>query len=442
MENKPLRPGDYIYSAAAIPSCGSRSFIVRETDTLGNITTSPARPPRGMLQPGEIRTKLDSGKDVYVQLSTTVQMSSKWPVLKQPRAIEEKSLSDFQTQCQTIPVESSIQADDPTHFEKDLWEQVQDLYTSFQADPNVFLEYLEFSSRFYQYSARNQAMIYKQAPDSTFVTSRQRWAELGYQVHTEHLLRDIKIMRPQERTFFQRDGRWVSLGQATPKERELLAQNKIEQYKKLTFVQMSVYDISQTNCPIEDYPSIYAKGQTSAPHKQLFDAAKRVAELEGISVTTEDVSSISLGGYYDRMENRIVISDKEQDTRKAIVMLHEYSHALLHNTCQPTIPTAVKEFEAQTLAVKLMQHYGFEIDNNEKNYILTYLERAVSLGDGFELDKSLERINKQFSHADDRISSQLEWVKAQELQHNAQIGMGRPIMQQSTVIQENFLQGL
>ncbi len=449
-QKKTLHPGDYIYSAAAIPNCGSRSFIVREMDELGNITAHPARPARGLLEPGELRTRLDNGKDVYVQLAIEVHMSSRWPMLQQPRRLAPDSIPEFTNRCQSISADTVIRADEPTHFEKDLWEQVQDLYLLFRQDPKVFLEYMEFSSRFYSYSARNQAMIYKQAPYSTFVASRQHWAELGYSIKTEHILKDTKIMRPQERTFFDRNKHWVSIGLATPEEKALIDQHKIEISKKMTFVQMSVYDISQTTCPIEDYPKIFDKGHESAPHAQLFAAAQRVAELEGISVTTEDISSISVGGYYDRTNNQIVISDKEQDTRKAIVMLHEYSHALLHNTSQPTLPTEVKEFEAQTLAVKLMQHYGFEVDGNEKDYILSYLKKAVGLGDQFAMDKSLERINKQFSHARERISAQLEVIIAQNLEQAAAIEPHTPAtnpqqsaaVQRSAAIQENFLHGL
>lgn len=444
MEQKHLQSGDYIYSAAAIPECASRSFLVGQTDEFGNISAYPARPARGLLNPDELRMHFNHGNDVYVQLNTVVEMSSRWPALKQPRTLTPESLQEFQIGCHDTSPKAIIKADDPTHFEKDLWEQVQDLYLLFRQDPKVFLEYLEFSQRFYAYSARNQMMIYKQAPYSTFVTSRQRWADMGYSIRPEHILKDVKIMRPQERTFFNREGHWVSLGQATPKERELLAQNKLEQFTKTTFVQMSVYDISQTTCPIEEYPQIFDKGHLSSPHAQLFDAVKRVAELEGIPVMIEDVTSISMGGYYTPTANKIVISDKEQDTRKAIVMLHEYSHALLHNSSQPTLATEVKEFEAQTLAVKLMQHYGFEVDGNEKDYIVSYLKKAVELGDQFAMDKSLERINRQFAHASERISAQLEWINAQNPEQAMTMDHQAPTTnpQQSASIQENFLQGL
>ena len=123
----------------------------------------------------------------------------------------------------------------------------------------------------------------------------------------------------------------------------------------------------------------------------------------------EDVSSIALGGYYNRAKDLIVISDKENDTRKALVMLHEYSHALLHNTSAPSLPREVKEFEAQTLAVRLMQHYGFPIPHNEQEYIVSYLTVACQ-NPAFKMDESLNRLAKQFIYARDRITAQLNEI--------------------------------
>lgn len=122
-------------------------------------------------------------------------------------------------------------------------------------------------------------------------------------------------------------------------------------------------------------------------------------------------------------------------------MLHEYSHALLHNTAAPGLPREVKEFEAQTLAVRLMQHYGFPIPPNEQEYVVSYLSAACQ-HPSFELDRSLERMAKQFSHARERITIQLSEIAPQQPEPAQQTQRQSKNLPRTAEISENFLMNL
>ena len=45
-----------------------------------------------------------------------------------------------------------------------------------------FQHYLDFCAWIHECSSHNQALMFLQKPDATFVASCQRWQELGYQV--------------------------------------------------------------------------------------------------------------------------------------------------------------------------------------------------------------------------------------------------------------------
>lgn len=62
-------------------------------------------------------------------------------------------------------------------------------------------------------------------------------------------------------------------------------------------------------------------------HKLACDAMKEYAETRlHCSVSIKNLSSISLRGFYLRGENKLVLSDKLNDTQRLSSGLHELSH--------------------------------------------------------------------------------------------------------------------
>ena len=161
-----------------------------------------------------------------------------------------------------------------------------------------------------------------------------------------------------------------------------------------------------------------------------------MAALEGVTVTKDAMNSISIGGYYNRADNSIHINALEKDTAAASVMLHEYAHALLHNGSAATLPTEIKEFEAQGTAVMLLKHYGFSVTQQDQDYLVSYMEQAAAKADGFDLQRSFERMGKSYAHAIERIGDQLTVIE--EARVPAQLS---PV-QDRGAIEANFIQDL
>ncbi len=443
-------PGDTLYSRVSIEDLSTSRFIVTDVDQWGNLKALPiVAAPEGD-HPGILTLKPDTlasraFKPFAVILHTEVQMSAAWPVLRQPFRLSEPEMQEL-LQKKEVWQEANevfkIQADQPTGPAPDLDEEIANLYNNFTEDPSLLWEYIDFSSRFYRFSQRNQALIYFQNPQATFVASQAKWSEMGYRVRPEHMRRGIEIYRPVQQPYFERGNYTLKLNRATPEERYQIAAGQIKTSQRTFFVLYNVYDISQTTCPVEEYPRIYNKGQESPAHAAVFDATKKVAELEGIHVTRDDLASISMGGYFSPDTNSIHINQLEQDSHAAVVMLHEYSHALLHNTSSPDLPTAVKEFEAQGTAVMLLKHYGCTIEALEQKYLVDCLTKAINENPDFKIEKSLTRMGKQFAHAKERIDQQLELSNG--LGHSLQKGpqQEQDLKQLASEICENFLQGL
>ena len=327
-----------------------------------------------------------------------------------------------------------IHADQPVEPMPDFDQGIVDMYEKFREDPEMLQEYLGFSSRFYTFSQRNRMLIYLQNRYATFVASKAGWQEKGYKILPEQQRRGLQIFRPIEKEYINREGKFVPLSAATAQERYQIAANELEVVRRTTFVPYPVYDIAQTNCPVEDYPKVYDKGTASVDHDLLYKAVERVAVLEGISVTKEPLISISLDGYYDKVENSIHINNLAKDTVAASTILHEYSHALLHCTSAPELPKEVKEFEAQGMAVMLLKHYGFSVSQQDQKYLVDYLSRATMCKD-FDLGKSLTRMGQQFRHAVERIDEQRAYTTEQQR-------TVRPEPARMEQIQSNFLKDL
>lgn len=436
---KKIEPGNIIFVSLKIPELPDTTrYLVLSADEIGNLLAAPLQ-SESKNPAAEMPVSSVSLKQKFVALDTEMAMSAAWPWVRQPNrltAAEMKELVQKKAEYAQTHTIRAIQADKPVAPQPDFDKGIQELYDGFRKDPARLAEYLAFSSRFYTYSARNRAMLYMQNRGATFVASRTNWRKMGYAVLPQQLQRGLAILCPVKRDFFERAGEWLPVSAANAQERFRLAEGTMETKTKITFHAEPVYDISQTNCPVEDYPKVYDKGEASPQHSALYEAVVRVATLEGITVTKDAMNSISIGGYYNRADNSIHINALEKDTAAASVMLHEYAHALLHNGSAATLPTEIKEFEAQGTAVMLLKHYGFSVTQQDQDYLVSYMEQAAAKADGFDLQRSFERMGKSYAHAIERIGDQLTVLE--EARVPAQLS---PV-QDRGAIEANFIQDL
>lgn len=328
-------------------------------------------------------------------------------------------------------------------FDK-LTSEIKDITKTYQSDSELLTDYFAFKAQFYQYSPTNTMLIHIQNPYATFVASFTKWKQLGYSIKKgQH---HIKISRPIEITKFPKtvNGKtvWTDVKFASPEEKAKIANGELEIKKFTKFIPHQVFDISQTNCPIEDYPKFYNMGHPDMEQQQLYECVKEYAKECGFTVSEEDLSSISLHGYYNRADDSIHINSLLEDSERLRTMCHELAHGVLHKTS--TQPVEIMEFEAECFSAMLKRKMGFPISEESKRYIKQYFTKSNVLNNGkFDMSKTLDRLSKTFNHISNGIDttiSNMGFSQEKELSHNLAQANNKAV--DVNKISENFMQAL
>lgn len=325
-----------------------------------------------------------------------------------------------------------------------LTSEIKDIAKTYQSDPDLLTDYLAFKAQFYQYSPTNTMLIYQQNPNATFVASFTKWKQLGYNIKRgQH---HIKISRPIEISKFPREvnGKtvWTDIKYASPEEKAKIVDGLLEVQKTTKFIPHQVFDISQTDCPVEDYPKFYNMGHPDMEQQQLYECVKQYAKESGFTVTEEDLSSISLHGYYNPQDDSIHINSLLEDSGRLETMCHELAHGVLHKTS--TQPTEIKELEAESFSAMLKRKMGFPVSEESKRYIKQYAVKCNSLANAkFDMSKTLERLSKTFNHVTKGIEetiSNMGFKPEREIAQNLSQAKNNAV--NVSKISENFIQAL
>lgn len=322
--------------------------------------------------------------------------------------------------------------------------EIVDIVKNYQADPKLAAELFAFKTQFYQYSLNNTLLIHLQNPHATFVASFTKWKSMGYSIKKG--AKHMKISRPIEIAKFPRDAngktKKIDVKNANAEEKAKIANGEIKVEKVKKFVPHQVFDISQTTCPPEDYPKIYSMGVPDIEKAQLYECIAEYAKDCGFSVAEEDMSSISLNGYYKPSDDSIHINSLLQDSKKLETMAHELAHGVLHKTT--TQPTEIAEFEAESFGIMLQRKLGIPVSEDSKRYIKNYFDKSNSLTKAkFDMSDTLNRLSKAFKHVSTGIDNKVE-----EMGYGAPREKGRSLSQAKVQavdpvkISSNFTQAL
>jgi len=196
-------------------------------------------------------------------------------------------------------------------------------------------QYLDFASRFHRYSRANQFLIWLQRPSATWVASYRHWQDEGYQVAKGET--GIRILAPSVR-------------------KRTNTETGEEERVVVGFVAVSVFDVTQLTP--EKRPAdffIPLEGDQEAFCSRVVQAAT----ADGFAVA-EHEQTHGAEGY---SEGRNIVTRRSlASPNRALTLLHEYAHGLLHQdhalADARALTRELKECHAEATAYVVARHFG------------------------------------------------------------------------------------
>lgn len=260
-------------------------------------------------------------------------------------------------------------------------------------DSDHYKEYLRVMARFHRYSFNNTLLIAMQCPGATRLAGFQSWKKFGR--HVKKGEKGIKVIAPTPfKKTVEEDG----------EEKEVV----VPRYKVV-----STYDVSQTEG--KPLPEIASTLTGSVDSYDDFMAA--LAQVSPVPIGFEDISG-SAYGYYSTMEKRIAVREgmSQQQTLKTLV--HEISHAKLHDVGlskpkdeRPQIDRQTMECQAEAIAFVCCERFGLDTSD----YSFGYIAGWSSGRELKELRSSLEIIRDTAAEIIDSVEDCL-----QEMRHDTE----------------------
>ena len=280
-----------------------------------------------------------------------------------------------------------VQGKDMDSIMKSLAKGVTEYFTS-----EKYGEYLKTMMNFHQYSFNNILLILMQCPDATFVTGYHNWQTMGRQVNHGEI--GITIIAP------------VKIKKKIKEKKK--DNDYAEEETEITYTKyktISVFDISQTSGKslpdinphdlegaIEDYELFRNAAIAISPVPVRFDA------IEGGS-----------HGYYDLNNKEIVILKGMSERQTIKTLLHEITHAYLHNRekmekTKDKKSRGTKEVEAESTAYCVCNFFGLSTDEYSFPYIVGWSNKSNMK----ELRKSMDIIKTTSSKIIGDLERQLK----------------------------------
>ena len=182
----------------------------------------------------------------------------------------------------------------------------------------------------------------------------------------------------------------------------MLPTREIPHYKQGT-----VFDISQTDCPIEDYPKICGLGYNSLQHREIYEVFCRYSEKIGMPVVEDDFRGVATFGTYNTHSHEITINELLGDTQKLSTLLHEMSHGLMQHKPDDSKSTMQHEFEADSLSIMFANAYDIEITDARKSHLANCYRSLISADANIEIDKLLAPVTEKYSVHLERMNAEL-----------------------------------
>ena len=145
------------------------------------------------------------------------------------------------------------------------------------------------------------------------------------------------------------------------------------------FLKKAMFDISQTNCPKEEYekriaekvmPKSLEESQDKKVDFLFYSLKKHLIEEEKLKVVEEELDK-DLKGYVTS-ENKIALNKDNTNLQNIKTLIHEYTHYKLHLSRESELKRYQKEIEAESTVYLVCSNFGIDTSDYSFNYINIY----------------------------------------------------------------------
>lgn len=253
---------------------------------------------------------------------------------------------------------------------------VKEVFTS-----DKYIEYLRFMSKFTSYSFNNTMLIFLQKPDASLVAGYKSWQQKGRQVRKGE--KGITILAP------------------CPHKKEVETEDGEKQTISWTsFRAVSVFDVSQTDG--EELPTGCVTKLTGEV-EGFTELIEKLESVSPVSVSYENIKG-SANGYFSNAEKRIVIQEGMSQQQTVKTLVHEISHAILHDSEEGEEKEAgrnTREVQAESVAYTVCSMLGLDTSD----YSFGYVAGWSSTREIKELNESMEVIRKTAKDIADKLAA-------------------------------------
>lgn len=253
---------------------------------------------------------------------------------------------------------------------------VKDVFTS-----DKYIEFLRFMSSFTSYSSNNTMLIYMQKPDASLIAGYKAWQKKGRQVRKGE--KGITILAP------------------CPHKKEVeTADGETEIISWTTFRAVSVFDVSQTDgADLPESPCKMLTGEV----ENFTELQQKLEEISPVPVKYEQITD-GANGYYSHTEQIIAIQDGMSQQQTIKTLIHEISHAILHNKdtgAEKEADRHTKEVQAESTAYCVCSMLGLDTSD----YSFGYIAGWSSGKEAKELSESMEVIRTTAKDIADKLAA-------------------------------------
>lgn len=289
-----------------------------------------------------------------------------------PVFITQNKLDSYAAELGVIDLTTAIKNDNKKAIKEILAAGIKEYLQS-----DTYKNFLNFASSMHQYSQKNLRLILSQYPNASLIASHTDWKAKGRYINKGS--KAIRVYAPIFGYKKDEEGNFIKDEKG----------RKIPTGEIVAWRLAPVFDVSQTNgkeIPKQLY-ELTENFKSPEAFTSIFNAVKKCTTA---TVSFGDMNlSPGARGYYIPATHEIVIKKGMSTYHTLKTEIHEVVHSVLHNKQNEFISAAQMEFEAESVAYIVCNHFGVDTSDYSFGYLSSWTEAGSKLE---EFEQSLATI--------------------------------------------------